>query len=127
MCGMDYAGIVPTTVGTGRENPMHVRRTSATKAFFLRLQFINGGRCGETERSAGVLTGRFLTPAFVRRLRCEKRNGGLQSVGSPAMNHPAYRRALRLSRRIPNSGPRRAKAVHAWSAALIAALKGRKP
>lgn len=84
MCGMDYAGIVPTAVGTGRENPMHVRRTSATNGVFFRLQFINGGRCGETERSAGVLTGRFLTPAFVRRLRCEKRAGGLQiQLGVP--------------------------------------------
>ena len=45
MNSMDYAGIVPATVGAGRGNPKHVRRTSATKAFFLRLQFINGGRC----------------------------------------------------------------------------------
>jgi len=40
--------------------------------------------------------------------------------------NPAYRRALRLSRRIPNAGPRRAKAVHAWSVALVAALRGRR-
>ena len=62
---------------------MHVRRTSATKAFFLRLQFINGGRCGETERSAGVLTGRFLTPAFVRRLRCENETAVSNQLGVP--------------------------------------------
>ncbi len=82
--GTDYTSIVPAAAGAGRGNPKHVRRTSATQARFFRLQFIYGGRCGETERSAGVLTGRFSTPAFVRRLRCEKRNGGLQiQLGVP--------------------------------------------
>jgi len=80
--GYDLAVVATATAGRG--NPMHVRRTSATKAFFLRLQFINGGRCGEAERLAGVLTGRISTPAFVRRSRCGKRSGGLQiQLGVP--------------------------------------------
>ncbi len=76
--GKGYDLSVPATAGIGRENPMHVRRTSATHGVFLRLKFINGGRCGEVARLAGVLTGRFLTPAFFRRSRCEKQIGGLQ-------------------------------------------------
>ena len=75
--GKGYDLSVPAAAGIGRENPMHVRRTSATNGVFLRLKF-NGGRCGEVARLAGVLTGRFLTPAFFRRSRCEKQIGGLQ-------------------------------------------------
>lgn len=82
--GAGYAFSVLAIAGIGRGNPMHVRRTSATKAFFLRLLFSNGGRCGEALRLAGVLTGRISTPAFVRRSRCGKRSGGLQiQLGVP--------------------------------------------
>lgn len=41
--------------------------------------------------------------------------------------NPAFCRALRLSRCIPNSGPSRPLAVHAWAIALIAALNGVRP
>jgi len=34
MTGAGYYLAVPAIAGAGRENPMHVRRTSATKAFF---------------------------------------------------------------------------------------------
>lgn len=42
----------PAAAGAGRENPKHVRRTSAINGVFLRLQFINGGRC-EGNRKVG--------------------------------------------------------------------------
>lgn len=42
---VDYAYHVLAAAGTGRGNPKHVRRTSATQARFFRLQFIYGGRC----------------------------------------------------------------------------------
>ena len=74
-----YAWGVVATATAGRGNPMHVRRTSAPNGVFLRLKFFNGGRCGEAERLAGVLTGRISTPAFVRHQLCGKSSGGLQS------------------------------------------------
>ena len=77
--GKGYDLSVPATAGIGRGNPMHVRRTSAPNGVFLHLKFINGGRCGEAERLAGVLTGRISTPAFVRHQLCGKSSGGLQS------------------------------------------------
>jgi hypothetical protein len=78
--GWGYSLVVLAAAGAGRGNPMHVRRTSATNGVFFRLQFINGGRCGEAERLAGVLTGRISTPAFVSRSRRGKRSGGLQNL-----------------------------------------------
>lgn len=63
--GSDYASGVPATAGAGSENPMHVRRTAPDRRFFMSGRtIINGGRCGEAERLAGVLTGRILTPAL---------------------------------------------------------------
>lgn len=48
----------------GRRNPYSTRRTSASQqALFSRLRFLHGGRCGAPERVAGVLVGRFSTPA----------------------------------------------------------------
>jgi len=76
--GDGYDGYAHATAGAGRENPMHVRRTSATNGVFLRLKF-NGGRCGEALRLAGVLTGRFLTPAYVRPPNLAV-GGGLQNL-----------------------------------------------
>ena len=53
----------------GRDNPRSERRTSATRqALFVCLSFLYGGRCGAPERVAGVISGRFATPAsFVTR------------------------------------------------------------
>lgn len=49
---------------TGRGNPWSERRTSATlQALFSCLQYLYGERCGAPERVAGVLSGRFSTPA----------------------------------------------------------------
>lgn len=49
---------------TGCGNPKSTRRTSATRqALFVCLSFLYGGRCGAAERLAGVLVGRFSTPA----------------------------------------------------------------
>ncbi len=64
--------------GAGVDSPKHVRRTSATNGVFLRLKFIYGGVRGETERSAGVLTGRSVNPAHNRHHLFDSSDGGLQ-------------------------------------------------
>lgn len=63
-----------------RGNRSSKRRTSATRqALFLRLSPLYGGRCGASERMAGVLFGRYFHPRIVRRQCRGKHCGGFQS------------------------------------------------
>ena len=61
-----YDCAVLTAVGAGFSSLNLERRTSATNGVFLRQKFINGERCGEARRLAGVLSGRSANPAHVR-------------------------------------------------------------
>lgn len=63
----------------GRGNPCSKRRTSASRqALFVCLSILYGGLRGAAFGLAGVLLGRFSTPASARHPRCGKRSGGLQ-------------------------------------------------
>jgi len=84
MNSMDYADDVPATVGTGVDSPMHVRRASAISRRFFHACFIYGGLRGETERSAGVLTGRSVNLTQARHHLFDSSVGGLQiQLGVP--------------------------------------------
>ncbi len=67
-------------VGVWRSNQSSVRRTSPDRRFFMPGRIIfNGGSCGEVERPAGVLTGRYCYPRTIRHHLRSKSSGGLQT------------------------------------------------
>jgi len=123
--GVGYYLGVPATAGIWVDSQSTARRAAPDRCyFFARSNHLNGGLRREAEKPAGVLTGRSVNPTQSVTPLFDSSSGGLQSQLGVRIMNPAYRRALRLSRRIPNAGPCRAKAVHIWSVALVSALRG---
>lgn len=74
-----YAFPVVAAATTRRDNRLSGRRASANRqALFFCLLSLKGGLRGAPSSVAGVLLGRFVTPASIRHPRCDKRSGGLQ-------------------------------------------------
>ncbi len=82
-----YTSPVTNTFVAGRGTPNLQGASAPIQALFYRLLFIYGGWCGALERVAGILVGRFSTPAFVRPHRCGKRFSGLLSSLQGACCH----------------------------------------